>query len=710
MSATWTSTVSRNQSSVTGGVFGQQAPGRRAPCRTEELSACVTAPELGGTLASVQVAQDPTKVCTKCRKQYLADALFCPEDGIPLLLMQQEAVRGEREDSYLGKEILGHIVIQDVAGVGAMGRVYKAFQRGIDRHVAVKILHKELSSNSQLVARFNREAKVASKLVHPNVVQVYLAGQLADGALYIVMEYLDGLSLASVLSAATRKPLPLDRALRIMAQLSDAVGEAHAQGVVHRDLKPENVMLVTRGTDQEFLKVLDFGIARLTVNEQSVATATGLIFGTARYISPEGAQGLHVTPAGDVYALATLAYQMLSGRTPFDAEQAVALMIQQIHERPKDLSEVTDGRVAAPLAQAIMKNLAKDPKDRDQDARAFARSLFDGARASGFAPEGLLLSPMLRDVLTAPRSEPKAAMSTLPLQAEKAAMASTARLQSSPEFVARVATQGMPRVDETTVPVRVRENTELGSPLPEFAMRGERSHGEPSHGERPTLEVRDRIPGQRRVWPVVLVFFLIGSALALLVSYLIAAWGKPTPPIVSTPAAATTPAGRALSTPEPAQKPSAEPTQSGSELAPLRTAARAGTSTQTPVAPGQVTASARPSGKATLALTASPAEVGTGQSVQFAATLLDPTLQKEHAEDATFSISGPGVSTRLSAVGEGVLYRAALTLYEPGTYTVTFTISSGGKIHTQTRTVKVRNPSEPVPTVPAAPNTGVRWL
>jgi serine/threonine protein kinase len=651
-----------------------------------------------GTIVHVQVVEDPTKVCTKCRKQYLADALFCPEDGIPLLLMQQEAVRGEREDSYLGKEILGHIVVQDVAGVGAMGRVYKAFQRGIDRHVAVKILHKELSSNSQLVARFNREAKVASKLVHPNVVQVYLAGQLPDGALYIVMEYLDGLSLASVLSAATRKALPLERALRIMAQLSDAVGEAHAQGVVHRDLKPENVMLVTRGSDQEFLKVLDFGIARLTLNEQSVATATGLIFGTARYISPEGAQGLHVTPAGDVYALATLAYQMLSGRTPFDAEQAVALMIQQIHEPPKNLQEVTGGKVPAPLAQAIMKNLAKDPKDRDPDARAFARTLFDGARGSGFAPEALLLSPMLRDVLTVSRSEPQLAMSTLPLQSEKAAMASTARMRSSPEFSARVATQGMPRVDETTAPVRVREKTELGSPIPDFAHIAERQ----------TMEVRDRIP-VRRAWPVVLVFFVIGSALALGVSYWAGLWGTNPEPRAAPQGAPPIVPARASATAEPARKASAEPATT--ELAPLRSATRA---TAPPVQPGvtngQTPATARPSSKATLALTASPAEVNSGQSVQFAATLLDPALQKEHSEDATFSISGPGVNTRLSAVGEGALYRAALTLYEPGTYTVTFTISSGGKIHTQTRTARVRNPSEvPAPT-PTPGSTGVRWL
>ena len=148
-----------------------------------------------------------------------------------------------------------------------------------------------------LVARFHREAKVASRLAHPNVVHVLLTGQLPDGALYIVMEYLDGLSLQSALGAAGGA-MPLPRALHIALQLCDAAGEAHAQGVVHRDLKPENVMLVKRADDPDYVKVLDFGIARLNWGEQSMATAAGLIFGTARYISPEGAQGEKVGAAG----------------------------------------------------------------------------------------------------------------------------------------------------------------------------------------------------------------------------------------------------------------------------------------------------------------------------------------------------------------------------------------------------------------------------
>ena len=170
-------------------------------------------------------------------------------------------------DPYVGKEILGHIEIRQLVGLGAMGRVYRAFQKGIDRDVAVKILHRELSANQMHVSRFHREAKVASRLQHPNVVHCILTGQLPDGSLYIVMEYLDGLSLQSALGAAGGA-MPLPRALHVALQLCDAAGEAHVQGVVHRDLKPENVMLVKRADDPDYVKVLDFGIARLNWGEQ----------------------------------------------------------------------------------------------------------------------------------------------------------------------------------------------------------------------------------------------------------------------------------------------------------------------------------------------------------------------------------------------------------------------------------------------------------
>ncbi|HEY2517637.1 MAG TPA: protein kinase [Polyangiaceae bacterium] len=348
-------------------------------------------------------APSAPKLCTTCGARYPADALFCPADGTPLqhAATAQQAQRisdssgGDRADPYVGRELAGHIEVRQLAGVGAMGRVYRAFQRGIDRDVAVKILHRELSANAQLVARFHREAKVASRLLHPNVVQVHLAGQLPDGALYIVMEYLDGLSLQSAFAAAGGA-VPLQRALHIALQICDAVGEAHAQGIVHRDLKPENVMLVHRGEDPDFVKVLDFGIARLDWGEQSMATAAGLIFGTARYISPEGAQGEQVGPQGDVYSIATLVFQMLAGRTPFEGEQAVGLLVQQIHDAPPPLKSIPrSSYVPESISEVLMANLAKDKTKRAPDARALGRALLEAAKQAGLSPEDLVARSVL---------------------------------------------------------------------------------------------------------------------------------------------------------------------------------------------------------------------------------------------------------------------------------------------------------------------------
>ncbi len=282
-------------------------------------------PEVEGRAPADAAEATLPKACPSCRSKYPADALFCAFDGSPLATSPAAMAALAASDVYIGHEIVGPIEIRQLVGIGAMGRVYRGFQKGIDRDVAVKILHRELSSNPTVVARFHREAKVASRLAHPNVVHVLLTGQLPDGAMYMVMEYLDGMSLQSAL-AASGGAMPLPRALHIALGLCDAVGEAHAQGIVHRDLKPENVMLVTRGDDPDFVKALEFGIARLNWGDPQLASAAGLIFGTARYISPEGAQGEKVGPPGDVYSIATMLYQMLSGRTPFDlGDQAVAL-------------------------------------------------------------------------------------------------------------------------------------------------------------------------------------------------------------------------------------------------------------------------------------------------------------------------------------------------------------------------------------------------
>ncbi len=500
-----------------------------------------------------------TKVCPGCGASYPPEALFCPNDGSPLQAggfgtFGDEGASGRMgsgagtDDSYLGREISGHIQIRALAGVGAMGRVYRAFQRGIDRDVAVKVLHRELSANQQLVTRFHREAKVASRLQHPNVVQVHLAGQLPDGAMYIVMEYLDGVSLQAALGA-TPGALPLERALHIALQVCDAAGEAHAQGVVHRDIKPENVMLVRRGDDSDYVKVLDFGIARLNWGEQSMATAAGLIFGTARYISPEGAQGEAVGPAGDVYAIATLLYQMLAARTPFEGEQAVALLVQQIHDAPPPLrSLAAASAVPEAIAAVIMQNLSKVPSERAPDARTFGRALVEAARTVGLTAEDLvprssLFVPPAR--LSEPGSPPRevAKASRYPDLARlgpAAALPPTGKTQrwnppSSPSLaVARTQSQAQASVDPTLDesnpvhatpappapsapgPAAPRVRTEPALPIGLTAAPQRRADVEPA---RVQVAEPDEPPPRSRLAGVMALCFVVGMLGAALVLY-----------------------------------------------------------------------------------------------------------------------------------------------------------------------------------------------
>ena len=329
---------------------------------------------------------DVARRCPTCDRAFGDDVLFCPVDGVPLGSLP----RGAGPDPYLGVSVLGHIEIQKLAGVGSMARVYRAFQRGIDRDVAVKILHRELSSNPEIVERFRREARVASKLSHPHVVAVLLLAELEKTSeLVIVTEFLDGLSLRSALEAAGGA-LSLPRALHVVLQVCDAVGHAHAEGVVHRDLKPENVMLVRRGSDPDYVKVLDFGLARLLSRDASYATRAGAVFGSPRYISPEGAEGRAVGPPADVYGLATILYQCLAGRTPFEADTPVGLLLAHATEAPRLLTEhARAAYVPAPIAEVIARSLSKRESERPENARAFGRALAAAAARGGIDVDAL---------------------------------------------------------------------------------------------------------------------------------------------------------------------------------------------------------------------------------------------------------------------------------------------------------------------------------
>ncbi len=316
------------------------------------------------------------RTCPTCAARYEAPAQYCQVDGAPLV------VEGPPTDPYLGKKILEQFRLERVVGSGGMGVVYEGLDEGLGRRVAVKILHRDLVTNKDIVQRFHREAQIAHQLDHPGIVRVILFGQLPDGNLYLVLEFLEGPTLLQALERdAVFAPL---RAVKVMCDIADAVGYTHARGIVHRDLKPENIILTRRGDDPEFPKVLDFGIAKTLIGSGSFVTQTGLIFGTARYISPEGASGEAVDQRGDVYSLGVITYQLFTGHTPFESDEPMQLLLKHIHDTPPPMRKWRPELAIPPaLESVVMRSLSKNPEGRFDDGHAFARALREAAGAGG---------------------------------------------------------------------------------------------------------------------------------------------------------------------------------------------------------------------------------------------------------------------------------------------------------------------------------------
>jgi len=340
---------------------------------------------------------EPERRCAKCGATYGGDVLFCPADGTPLT-SRPVAAEVER---FVGRSLPGDVTLEALLGVGAMASVFRGRQAGLERDVAVKILHHELVNNPLLVARFRREARAAARIRHPNVVEVVGMGTLGNEQSsepeqpYLVLEYLDGLTLRSALGAAGGA-LPLARALGIVLELCDAVGEAHDLGIVHRDLKPENVMLVRRGDDPDFVKLVDFGLSRLGDVEAGLETHAGAVLGTARYLSPEGARGEAVGPAADVYAIATILFECLAGRTPFEGDRPVAILVKKTSEAAPSLASCELSRdVPEPIRALVDRSLAREPAERPRDARAFGQELGRAAALSGLGESELFARPTL---------------------------------------------------------------------------------------------------------------------------------------------------------------------------------------------------------------------------------------------------------------------------------------------------------------------------
>jgi eukaryotic-like serine/threonine-protein kinase len=282
--------------------------------------------------------------------------------------------------SLIGRTLSGRYLVTALLGSGGMGAVYRAEHTALKKVVAVKVLNQEMASHREAALRFEREAMVSARIVHPNVVSATDSGRLADGSLYLVLEYVSGRSLRELIN--DEKRLAPARALAIGSQIAEALAAAHRAGVVHRDLKPSNVMLLQEEQQAEVVKVLDFGLARVaggSGDSGEALTRTGSVFGTPEYMSPEQARGEIVDYRADLYALGVILYELLSGRQPFVAPELVAVLIKHIHELPAPLP----ADIPEPIASYVMSLLEKEPSRRPGDARQVAKALRRLAPPSG---------------------------------------------------------------------------------------------------------------------------------------------------------------------------------------------------------------------------------------------------------------------------------------------------------------------------------------
>jgi serine/threonine protein kinase len=302
------------------------------------------------------------------------------------------------QDPFIGRDILnGQFQILQKIGSGGMGAVYKALQPEMNRMVGVKILHPKLANRKDLVSRFRREARAMSQLTHPNTVKVFLYGELEDGSLYIIMEFLDGKNLNQTVRA--EGPFPVERALPILIQASGALDEAHKAGIIHRDLKPENIFLVQSGGLRDYPKVLDFGLAKVGERQMRpgsiILTQEGMVFGTPEFMSPEQAQGKPLTPGSDVYSLAVILYEVLTGKLPFDAKNAMDYIQLHVTGKPVPLNQRVPGKTfPALLEQVIHRALAKRPEDRFASAADFATAMGLVLQGATQLPAGLVANDL----------------------------------------------------------------------------------------------------------------------------------------------------------------------------------------------------------------------------------------------------------------------------------------------------------------------------
>lgn len=316
------------------------------------------------------------KTCPQCHLAYPSESSFCFVDGASLV---------SPKDPRIGATVAGRYVIDEALGKGGMATVYRAHHKLVDRPCAIKVLNAQFAQDPTTRERFRREARHAQRLAHPNIIEIFDQGETEEGVPFLVMELLQGSSLAEVLEKGR---LPMARALSIGIEMSRALARAHDFEVIHRDLKPENVFLLPG----DHVKLLDFGIARCT--QDARLTNLGEIFGTPQYMAPERGSSIDAGPPADLYALGFMIFEMLTGQLPFTAGDAASWLMKHLKEAPPHLRQFFQDAPEA-LDRLLFELMAKRPEDRPVDAHRVEAALSAIARNLGISvpPEAEPLPP-----------------------------------------------------------------------------------------------------------------------------------------------------------------------------------------------------------------------------------------------------------------------------------------------------------------------------
>jgi serine/threonine protein kinase len=341
---------------------------------------------------TVEVREDETGerelVCPACGRVSAFDARFCAVCGFRFRQEGQEAASDVRDiaDPLIDRVVADRYRIVELIGRGGMGVVYRVEHTRIGKQMAMKLLHGELARDKEVIRRFRREAEAVSKLDHANTVQVFDFGR-SEGMTYLIMELLSGKDLGTILADG---PMPFARMARIALQVCGSVQQAHERGIVHRDLKPENIRILADRSDPDFVKVLDFGLAKLRESEEQARasiTREGFLVGTPYYMAPEHIRGDQVDARSDVYALGALMYKAVTGIPPFWATSPVAVLTKHLND------PIVPPSVRAPQRdlpkdadRIIVRALQKDPADRYQSMRELREALADYLAEQGLDP------------------------------------------------------------------------------------------------------------------------------------------------------------------------------------------------------------------------------------------------------------------------------------------------------------------------------------